>query len=255
MKRFGQILLALLVATVTPMMFGDAFVNGGFEAGDFSSWTQGAGYWTGSPAYPVSPDNYLSGGAGYDISYWEGAIIDNTAYPTDPVTGLPTTAEGRYSARINNDYNDYSVGVVKQSVANYGDSNIYFAWLAVLEASHGLTDSDYFSLVVHNDTTNTEVVRRQYSSASAPGYFTQIGWWYSSGWRLETIPVTAGDDFTLSLLASDCPYTGHAGYVYLDGFGGTPPPIPGIPEPSSFVLLGTAMLGVVTAVRRRRRQV
>ena len=59
-----------------------------------------------------------------------------------------------------------------------------------------------------------------------------------------------GDTFTLELLASDCPYGGHWGYVYLDGFGSVIPPV-NTPEPDSLALLGAGLFGL-GLIRRRR---
>ena len=70
MKRLFVLLLALPVL----MLAGNVFVNGGFENGDFSAWTQGAGYWDGS--IPQSPADYLPGGSKFDMGYWAGAITN-----------------------------------------------------------------------------------------------------------------------------------------------------------------------------------
>ena len=64
------------------------------------------------------------------------------------------------------------MSVLKQSVSHYTDTDIFFEWNAVLESSHRLTDPDYFALVLHGDTTNTDIVTRSYSSASTPGTFS-----------------------------------------------------------------------------------
>jgi hypothetical protein len=232
------------------MLAGNVFVNGGFENGDFSGWTQGAGYWDGS--IPQSPADYLPGGSKFDMGYWAGAITNPGA---DPIVGaaLNQVYAGSHSARINDAYNDNSVGVIKQTVLNYTDPTIYFEWAAVLQASHGATDSDNFTLTVRDDTTGLFLYNVSYSSYSAPGKFQQVSDWFWTPWQVETLDVSglSGHDFTLSLLGSDCPYGGHAGYVYLDGFGSAIVP-PGVPEPGTLVLMAVGLGGILLGKGRKR---
>jgi len=236
-----------------PLMAG-TFTNGGFENGNFNSWTQGGGYWLGE--WPMNPQAYLPGGVHNDNSYMVNTVVGQG---TDPISGLNTVYSGNYAARVNDSYNNNSVSVISQSVNNSTDPNIYFAWAAVLEGSHGLTDSDNFTLQLTDDTTGTMLYNVSYNSASAAGtsLFTYHNGWYATDWQVQNLDVSAfqGDTFTLALLGSDCPYGGHAGYVYLDGFGAiAPPPGPdpaNTPEPSSLMLLGTGALLIASRIRSR----
>ncbi len=237
MKLSCSVLVAVCLLAV-PAAFAGSFTNGGFEDGTFNGWTQGAGWWRGE--WPIVPINYLPGGQYYDISYNASGIV--TPGP-DPIVGnlLNQVYNGKYAARVNDWSQNYSVSVISQSVTNYSDSHIYFAWAAVLEASHGATDSDNFTLMLTDDTAQTVLYAVTYDSYNNGALFHPYGYWFYTDWQVQDLAVTPGHDFTLTLLGSDCPYGGHAGYVYLDGFGGTPPP-PSTPEPGTLAMMGSGLL-------------
>ena len=251
-----KLAVALALIGSANLALADTFNNGGFENGDLSGWSQGGGNWYYGPG--------AGGNAPLNPAVYAGGPSLNTVMTggSDPITGANTVYNGKYSVRVNDSMWGANVSTISQTVANYTDNNIYFAWNAVLEDSHGLFDSGHFALTLHDDTTGTDVVTRGYSSAGAIGGGTSgvtwntFGNWYSSGWVVENIDVAAlgllGHTFTLSLLASDCYWTGHGGYVYLDGFGAYVPPPTGVPVPAAMWLFGTAAAGFLGFRRKSK---
>ncbi len=241
-------LLALLVATSA----WAGFINGGFESGDFTGWTQGAGPATFSAwgGYPPDASRYLPGAVSYNISYNKSGIVTPGL---DPLTGnqLNMVYAGNYAARVNDSSPNYHLSVISQRVNNWTDNHIFFAWAAVLQASHGATDSDNFTLQLRDNTAGDLVYNVAYNSFTNGPIFHRYSDWYWTNWQVEDLDVSAriGHDFTLTLLGSDCPYGAHGGYVYLDGFGRVIPPQ--TPIPGSLLLLGSGLLGLIGIGRRR----
>jgi hypothetical protein len=247
---------ALAFGSVATTAVADSFVNGNFESGNLAGWEQGGGSWFGGP-YPV-PNDYFPGGGSYNA----GAIansITNVGFDSRTDNKLRTVYAGAHSARVNDPVNNYSVSAIRQRVDNYSDNLIGFAYAAVLQDSHTTTDSDAFIIRLDDLTSGLNLLTVNVNSAATPASFTRSssGWFYTD-WTTYSFDVAGaglkGHDFLLTLLANDCPYGGHAGYAYLDGFGGVIPDPGGgaIPEPATWAMMIIGF-GAVGSVLRRRK--
>jgi hypothetical protein len=121
---------------------------------------------------------------------------------------LRTVYSGNYSAKVNNQLNDDSVSVISQRVNNYTDPIIAFAYAAVLQESHGPTDSDAFIVSLFDVTTSQTIFRYNLNSVTRQECLLDLRRVGITKIRLtKSIDVSAlqGGDFILSLLANDCP--------------------------------------------------
>lgn len=235
----------------------DSFVNGGFETGDASGWTQGGGYRGNTTNNNLDPADFVPGDGGARSSIIAAGTID----PRVGAALGTTVLDGNYSYRVENTTNGGYASVLQQQVNNYSDPQIFFAWKAVLEGAHGVNDAATMVITLKDLTTNTVLINRQYNASTSGGGGGSIfnfagGNYYTPLWQLETLnigPNLAGHDFLLSVLAADCEPTGHFGYVYIDGFGSTAPPgTGGVPEPSTWAMMIVGF-GLAGASLRRRR--
>lgn len=218
----------------------DTVTNPGFETGDTSGWTTSGGKWY-SGTWPVPEFEYAGPAT---------LLSMQSAGTLDPITGVPTVFAGNYAVRLNDSVGGNDITAIRQTVNSYTGNKLYYAWNAVLEPSHGATDSPSFIIKVVDKTTNTIVTNVAYSAYTAQNttIFRNAANFVTSDWKVEDVDMTSGHDYDLIFVAVDCLYGGHAGYVYVDGFGNAIP-VPNANvnfDPSRDVYKGSAILIPIT---------
>lgn len=272
MKRMLLKVAVVLAASSVSLQAAAIYTNGGFESGDFTGWTTGAGInngLTGSPPFSSSSINIGAGGTFRSVVVTGGPELANA-----PIT-LPHV--GGHTARVNNDVTGGIANFISQTdtITNAdrdsGDGKLHvrFDYAVVLEnPSHTANNQPFFFVRVRDVTASTTLFE-DFSFAGQTGTLFQLvpsptgGRAYSYlDWRHADVIIpdaSNGHSIEVYLLASDCQPAGHSGYAYLDGFGSAivvPPPsatptaAPALGQ-GALVALGLLMMGAAVFTVRR----
>ena len=250
------------------------FQNGGFESGNFTGWTQGAGVNNGlTGAQPFSGSSVSLGAGGT----FRGAVVTGGPDLVGAPIALPRT--GANTARVNNRATGGIANFISQAdVITNADRDttdnrlhVRFSYSVVLEdPGHSASQQPFFFLRVRNVTKNT-MLFEDFAFAGQTGTLFQVvpanpSFKYLDWRNVDVLVADAdvGDSIEVYLLASDCSPTAHSGYAYLDGFGSAvvtpgPGPItiaPAINVPTlgewSLIGLGLLLLGAAGYSTKRR---
>jgi hypothetical protein len=273
MTNVGRSLLAMLALASSPAWA--IFTNGGFEAGTFASWTQTSGVnngLSGSPPFNSASLTITPGGT------FRGFIRGvGFTDPRAPTLVLPRV--GAFTAQVNHE--TQAGGFMSQIVQtdaitnadrDAGDNllHVRFSYSAVLlDSGHPDSQRPFFFVRLRNVTKST-LLFEDFTYENQPGKIFILGtggYKYTQFANVDIVVPNAdlGDTLEITALASDCQPTGHAGYVYLDGFGSAvvvpgPPGVvnPNLPIPTlsewALILLALSVAGVAAFNHRSQRR-
>lgn len=239
-RRWLRILIAGLLLAA-PVLLTALFVNGGFEAGDYSGWTKAAflndrGL---SGSEPFNGSSITRSTGGFDQSIIVTASAPETG--VDPNLGSTASLKfpkyGKYCARVNgSEINYVSNTLVQQTAITSGDVDptdglvhIRFAYAPVLQnPAHPNAQQPYFYIRVNNLSKSNALLFESLHFSNEPG----VPWKVSpihpdvlyTDWQIADIApgtgqLSVGDTIGIEVVGADCSQSAHYGYVYLDSFG------------------------------------
>ncbi|CAF2862794.1 unnamed protein product [Rotaria sp. Silwood2] len=211
-----------------------SFTNGDFELGNSFGWTIGGGYRGSINSSQLQIGDILPGGSKYDsnIANSHSSIVTSG---NDPSLGalMPNIVfQGSYSWRIEDVTVNSYMSALSQRINQYYCTDIYFAWLAVLEnGGHTAEQSSLLVIELKDATIGDTLLLRQYNAQAGNGgvdsrFNVSDSLFYTPSWQIEHLNISStriGHDFVLNIMAADCNQGGHRGYAYIDSFGGVAP--------------------------------
>lgn len=233
------------------------FTNGGFETGDTSGWTVDSGNYTGNNVVNWAASGYGSGSGRADV-------IDNTGTMSGQTLDV-NPYSGNYMVRINDIFGSNDATKISQtdtiSQQDIDDgAMLYVNWGAMLiepQNQHPDGAQPYFNIDVLINGTAVEsfsanALNHNSDSSWVNAGFSDGNLWYKSDvWSFDLSTYSLGDSVTISMWVTDCDWGGHGGYAFLDGIGTVNPSE--VPEPSTLLLFGAGLAGLLGARRRNKK--
>lgn len=222
--------LSLLYFLLYACGAGAVFVNGDFEAGDFSSWLTTTGKnpgLQGSPPFLESSMVINSGGT-QELTI-VGAISDPR---TDGLLLLP--GAGTRTARVNDETDGADINIITQTATlteadreSDGKLHVRFSYAAVLEDPNHKPEEQPYFFVHLRDVTVDQMIYAEFTYSNQPGRSFHTSSYNHSTWKWTdwnnvdiVLPENSlGHTLEVVAAAADCSLGAHGGYVYLDNFG------------------------------------
>ncbi len=210
---FVTVLVALLVVSAWPMAAGNLLSNGSFQDGNFNNWIQG-----------TTPNG--TAGVGFPI------------VTTWPLGGM--NAAEYEVGEVNFDGTYQGATLSQTFTTSGGNVNFGFMWAAMGDGTHQNADGGDFVLLLDGVVLNSFDVGTIDPTQTINGSLT------------ASSTVSAGThDFEIEILRPFLSGPGESPYQYVTGaFADGPGGGGTTPEPGTFILLGSGLLGALGFRRR-----
>ena len=257
MKKSCLSLLSIASLFLLSQPASALFVNGGFETGDTTGWTVDAG----RKIIGINAANWNS--TGYGTGSGRADVIDSTGTMPGQTTDIDPY-NGNYMVRINDIKGGYDATKISQtdtiSQQDIDDgAMLYVSWgAALVEPSnpHSQGNQPFFAIDLSVNGVSVNSFSADATNHSTDPSWTTIGYsggdlWYKKDvWSFDLSSYSVGDTVELSMWVTDCGWSGHGGYAFLDGIGTVDPTNP-VPEPGTLLLFGTGLLSLLSYNRKR----
>ncbi len=234
------------ITVATPNAVNGWTINGGSNSSwsTYGNCTNTAVGITGNPSAVVLINPGAAGhtdaviGSSYKI--WSVFGNTTTTYPA-ATTANGFQCYGDWFIKLNNQTPGASVQKMRKTI-NVTPSNalFQFAFMTVLQTGHCCCDNGSFRLTVYTSPScvgvGSPTTCPSFTAASPAGtgctptgscvssgntttYLNAaLGGWAYNKWKVNTLDLTSfiGGCVTIEVLAMDCPWSGHTGYVYFD---------------------------------------